>query len=43
MYSIFEEEDENVATQYNRQSGMVHFCNISCQKFKDFDQKIESV
>ena len=39
MYSIFEEEDENAATQYYLQKGMVHFRNISWQKFKDFNKK----
>ena len=39
MYSIFEEEDENGATQHNRQRSMVTFRYISWQKFKDFNKK----
>ena len=38
MYSIFEEEDENVAAQHNQQRGMVPFHYVSWQKFKDFNK-----
>ena len=38
MYSISEEEDENAATQYDRQRGMVEFHNVNWQKFKYFNK-----
>ena len=40
MYSIFEEENEDAATHHNRQRGIVTFCEICWQKFKQFNKKI---
>ena len=39
MYSVFEEENENAATHYNWQRGMVTFCEIYWEKFKAFSNK----